>query len=120
MMARKVFFKGLSYLFVFILISTAYAQAASGDIFSAAAKGDTVKLNELIKGTPGLINEKGDGGRTALHYACEKDRTDAISLLILKGADINAKDDTGKTPLHYAASEGRRDAAILLLEKEQR
>lgn len=36
----------------------------------------------------------------------EKKITDAVELLLAKGADVNTKDNTGDTPLHYAAAYG--------------
>jgi ankyrin repeat protein len=55
-------------------------------------------------------------GRTPLLLAAGGNgRTDVLSLLIEKGADVNAADTTGVTPLIAAASAGNTAAAKLLL-----
>jgi ankyrin repeat protein len=44
------------------------------------------------------------GGQSALHYAVQSKRTEAINLLVSNGADLNAVDIKGWTVLHCAAA----------------
>ncbi len=49
------------------------------------------------------VNQKDDFGRTALHHAASSDWSDALNILIERGADVNARDVDGITPLHMAS-----------------
>ena len=53
-------------------------------------------------------------GRTALHWAVDYGKVDAIAALIKAGADVNAKDKYGQTALHQAALFGNVNAIALL------
>ena len=39
---------------------------------------------------------------TALHYACKRENSELIKLLIEYNADLEAKDSVGRTPLFYS------------------
>ncbi|KAJ5116898.1 hypothetical protein N7456_001246 [Penicillium angulare] len=54
-------------------------------------------------------------GKTALHWASEKNKPEMVSLLIEKGADPNAYDGYSKTPLYYASQHGFNDIVSQLL-----
>lgn len=43
--------------------------------------------------------------------------SDAVKLLLTKGADVNAKDKLGQTALMLAASSGQGDSVTVLLDK---
>ena len=50
------------------------------------------------------VNEKKNGGLTALHLAAWNDRTEIVKELVdAKGINVNEKDNDGLTALHYAA-----------------
>ena len=53
--------------------------------------------------------------RTPLHWACEQDFVQIISILIDNGSDVMAQDSRGFLPLHYAALAGREAAVRLLV-----
>jgi ankyrin repeat protein len=55
-------------------------------------------------------------GRTPLIIAALNGHTEAVGLLLGKGANINVKSDTGRTALMHAAASGNDDVCILLLE----
>ncbi len=40
-------------------------------------------------------------GKTAMHFACEKNDKKLAEILLVFGAYINAQDNEGKTPIHY-------------------
>ena len=46
--------------------------------------------------------------------------TEAVSLLIEKGADINVKDNSGRMPLYYASTDGHTEVVNLLIEKKEK
>jgi ATP-dependent Clp protease ATP-binding subunit ClpA len=52
------------------------------------------------------VNEANDYGWTALHFACAEGHTDALRLLVDRGAVVNVKDVNGWSPLHVAAAAG--------------
>ena len=55
-------------------------------------------------------------GRTALHWAVDYGKVDAIAALVKAGADVNAKDKVrGWTALQYAAEYGKADVIGALI-----
>jgi len=88
----------------------------------AAAAGDIEQVKTLIaKGAD--VNERDLGGKTPLHYACEKGHTEVAKLLISRGADVNAVSSDRimspdwRKPLHYAAMGGHKQTVELLISK---
>jgi ankyrin repeat protein len=63
------------------------------------------------------VNQHGEGGATALHWAASYGSDEVARFLIEKGADVNSKDDGGLTPLHYASQEGQTNMVEMLLAK---
>lgn len=51
-----------------------------------------------------------------MHYAVWQQHTEAVRLLLVRGADINAIDDCGYSALHLAAEHGYYDLTLMLLE----
>ena len=47
------------------------------------------------------VNAPDPNGKTPLHWAVEKKRTDLMELLLKAGADVNLRDKSGLTPLDY-------------------
>ena len=85
------------------------------EIHDAARDGDFGKVQTLVKGNPGLVFNKDEGGFTPLHWAASSGHKDVAELLLAHGADVNAKNNNGSTPLHFAAALGHKDVAELLL-----
>lgn len=81
-------------------------------LFWGAVLNKKIPAIDLILENGGKINQKGEFGRTILHYvaACSSGNEDffddemkkVLSFLIEKGADINAKDSSKQTPLDLA------------------
>lgn len=83
------------------------------DVFEAAASGNAVRLDELLRGDSGIARETTDGW-TPLHLAGFFGRAAAARRLIAAGADLKAisANTTGNTPLH-AAIAGRCDEEVI-------
>jgi ankyrin repeat protein len=67
----------------------------------------------LDAGAP--IEEKDDGGDTALHAAAYADSKEIAKLLISRKADLNSRDKNRGTPLYVAAHYGCVEVAKLLI-----
>ena len=52
--------------------------------------------------------------KSALHYACEEGKTNAVAALLESGPDIDLQDNEGHTPLHKAAVRGHLAVVKLL------
>ena len=52
------------------------------------------------------LEEKFNGGKTPLIYACCVGKVEIVKILLQQGADVNAADIKGKTALHYACDNG--------------
>ncbi|MCP5106099.1 MAG: hypothetical protein GY950_22125, partial [bacterium] len=90
---------------------------AADEIHDAAQKGDTVKVKNLLKKNPELLNSKDANGMTPLHFALFTGKKELVDFLIAGGAKVNAADNQGITPLMIAAFFGHKQGAQLLISK---
>jgi ankyrin repeat protein len=93
---------------------------ANRAIMVAAQSGDVAALAALLDAHPDLIDALGGLGfpkATALHLATQRNRHDAIRLLIARGADVDAREfPDNAAPLHFAAMYGDLETVRLLVE----
>lgn len=75
-----------------------------GPLQLAAADGDVVKLEQLLKQGYPIDGRCGFLGWTALHAATDAARVDAARFLLEHGAKLNLHDERGYTPLHIAGN----------------
>ena len=76
-------------LVVTVLMILAVAVSA-GEIHEKAQEGDLVRVKELIKADPPLLESKDAAGSTPLIAACAGGQLEVAKYLVGKGADINA------------------------------
>ncbi|MEI6915666.1 MAG: ankyrin repeat domain-containing protein, partial [Armatimonadota bacterium] len=98
------------------LILAAASRAFTAEIHTAAAKGDTAKVESIIGSNAASLNEQDGTGATPLHYAVAAGQKAVVKLLISNTADVNAAKKDGVRPLHVAAATGNLDLAKLLVE----
>lgn len=80
----------------------------------AAEDGDTLAIERLLADGHSADERGWRSGETALFAAAATGQTDAIKLLLSKGANPNIRDRTGDTPLDSAVT-GRHVEAVKLL-----
>jgi ankyrin repeat protein len=88
------------------------------NVFEASAFGDLDRLSELLADDPDLLDAMSGDGFTPLHLAAFFGQTDAVRLLLARGAMCDVK-GTGwmqGTALHSAASGGHASIVRLLLD----
>ena len=71
----------------------------------------------LIKSTKANVNASDNLGRTALHWAANKEHHKMLKLLIQKGgADCRAKDRDGLTPFHMCMKNRNSKSTALMMK----
>ena len=86
----------------------------STTVHDAATAGDVARLAQLVAADPGAASTPGPDGWTPLHLAAHYGRTEAVRLLLERGANVRAvsANATANTPLH-AGLAGAADAVIV-------
>ena len=105
-----------AYLTVLFVLSAVSQNSFSKNIFNAAFTNDIARVAELISQNKNVVNERDDIGCTPIHYAAVKGCTEAVALLIEKGANINERNDGGWAPIHFAGVKGDTEAIALFIE----
>ncbi len=82
--------------------------------------GDGRGLEVLLERHPACTWQRGPGGATPLHLACERGDRDLCAALIKHGSHLETADDDGLTPLLAACSYGSAEVIRLLLAHEVR
>jgi ankyrin repeat protein len=96
--------------------------------FGAIQSGNVDAFEALLRGNPGLANDRGTNGNTLLNLAVSfaakpewkggvSAGVSVIEALLAAGADVNDANDRGWTPLHAAAYANKPQIATLLIEK---
>jgi ankyrin repeat protein len=104
----------------FLVISLAWAPAASADIFEAAAECDPQALRAAIAAGEDPKAADDDGG-TILHWAARNSGDACVKILLEHKPDLNARNHDGETPfmkavISSADEEGALRSAQLLID----
>src|SRR5262245_16527404 len=83
------------------------------NLFDAVLSEDAEALEKLASEATD-INAQFEGGRTALHEAAMRGRTNLVALLLAAGADPSLHDFDHETPLQKAAVHGHLDVVTML------
>lgn len=92
-------------------------MSQEAEFLEAVKNGDTTALKDLIRDRTELVRFADEYRKTGLHWAAEKDQSEAAQILLDAGADIEAKTSWGATPLDWAAAMGSARAGELLLSR---
>lgn len=87
-------------------------------LIGAAKKGDAGVLEDILaaESIMRVLNEKDEGGRTALHWAAVRGRGDCVNLLLAARADPNLVDESGEVALHRVSLYGYVGIAKALIK----
>jgi uncharacterized protein len=99
------------------LVEAVRAHVDRLNVFEAATFGDLDRVTELLAEDPALVDAMSGDGFTPLHLAAFFGQTDAVRLLLARGAavDLNGTGWMTGTPLHAGASGSHADVVRVLL-----
>jgi ankyrin repeat protein len=75
--------------------------------------GDSQRFMATLKRNPKLLNARGPGGGTPLHYTALYGTPAMMETLIRMGAEVNARNDANATPLLWAATDLGKTRVLL-------
>ncbi len=90
------------------------SEGAYYDVLSACGRGDLDRVRTLAAEDPAVIETRGAGALTPLHWAVRGRSLECARWLLRRGADANAESLSGRTALHIAAEWGLADMVWLL------
>lgn len=93
-------------------------NSGATSLMIAASFGFLPVMEALISGGSDPNTQHAYGGSTALHFASEMGRSEAVLLLCRNGAEVNIRKSSGGTALHIAADCNQSTAVEALLSPE--
>ncbi|XP_034041345.1 probable protein S-acyltransferase 23 [Thalassophryne amazonica] len=85
---------------------TPVCSAGDGDIFDSIQRGNTEHCAQFVQNDPSVLQRKGWGGFTPLHYAALHGNRTLIDLFLNNGANPNSTCDAGQTAFHFSCRQG--------------
>jgi ankyrin repeat protein len=96
-------------------------SSRGSELIEAASGGDVARVATLLEGPhPPPVEAQDSYGYTALIRAAINGHSEAVALLLRRGAAVEAKSRIGQTALSYASLIGRREVVALLLDRGAR
>ena len=112
MYLRLLFPRCLVFLFLVACDNPPWAKLS---LIEAAEQGDLARVKAIISAGTN-INQRRDGGQTALLAATINKQIDIVSYLLEKGADPDLADVTGQSPIFWAAENKHPEMVRTLIE----
>lgn len=75
-----------------------YVDSSGDHLLHIAARAGDLRSVELLIRAGENIDQRGDMGCTALHYAIAEKQVDVVDFLLAHGADSRARNDFGQLP----------------------
>lgn len=100
----------------FAMWAMVIAPVSASELVGAARKNDAGLVTQLLA-SGAKVNEPGEQGAVALHWAAYHGSVDLVRTLLDAGARVDAVLENGSTPLHLAAHRGHSEVVRLLLER---
>ena len=94
---------------------TSNALQLGPDLLSAAKRGDTDRVQELLR-AGAAVDARDGAGEAPLHQAAKEGHTNTVLALLRAGAAVDASSSIGWTPLHQAAKEGHTNTVLALVK----
>ncbi|MGZ5208132.1 MAG: ankyrin repeat domain-containing protein [Sulfuricurvum sp.] len=103
-------------LFILLFLGTFLSGADILTLVQTLDRNDTKAFNTMIVTIEDANSARSDNNKTILMYASWTGNTEAVKVLVNKGANVNTADNAGATALHLAIWKDRTDIALYLLE----
>ncbi len=103
-------------LFFLLLLGTYLCGADILTLVQTLDRNDTKAFSQMIVTVEDANSARSDNNKTLLMYASWIGNTEAVKVLVEKGADVNTADSSGATALHLAIWRDHTDIALHLLE----
>lgn len=98
---------------MFDLLPTTFSSMKKiSPLCEAAAKGDLIKVQQLIKN--GIDVNKKSNGMQPIHYAARYNRVEIIKALVTAGSEVHTPCDKGFTAKRHAELSNAKEAEALL------
>lgn len=106
----------LKSIFTFLIITMSLQGADILQLVDILDRNDTSALKSHIQTIEDANCMRPDNNKTILMYAVWLGNTDAVTLLVDKGADVNAQDAGGNTALYLATGKEFTHIALHLIK----
>jgi ankyrin repeat protein len=95
-----------------LLLNKANVHMKTKDGFTAIHLAGNKEIAQLLFAYGAMLETTGYEGRTPLHQAAMRNRSDIVEWLCAKGVNVNALDSAGETPLIISLSQPDTEAAM--------
>ncbi|XP_053198303.1 transient receptor potential cation channel subfamily A member 1b [Scomber japonicus] len=91
---------------------------ASLNVFELSEKGDLALLENLVKKSPEVLNERDECGASPLHHAAAGGHVTLIQSItaVIDSKELDSCDEQGNVPLHWAVEKNKAESCRALLD----